>query len=88
MTKEAIRLCLKRKELRNNPKEVKDSLYLNNKGFGEIRNLEPFTEVQVLHLESNKLTRIHNLGTLKRLHSLYLQKNKISKNLSSFINVE
>lgn len=88
MTKEAIHLCLKRKELRNNPKEVKDSLYLNNRGFSEIRNLEPFTEVRVLHLESNKLTRIHNLEALKRLHTLYLQNNKIGKYLSSFINGE
>jgi len=78
MTKEAIHLCLKRKQLRDNPKEVKDSLYLNNRGFSEIRNLEPFTEVRVLHLESNKLTRINNLEALKRLQTLCLQKNKIA----------
>lgn len=88
MTKEAIHLCLKRKQLRDNPKEVKDSLYLNNRGFSEIRNLEPFTEVRVLHLESNKLTRINNLEALKRLQTLCLQKNKIGKRLRAFINGE
>ena len=44
MTKEAISFCIKRKELSANPL-LNERLYLHNKGFIEIRNLNKFTEV-------------------------------------------
>lgn len=84
MTKEAIRLCIKRKELYDNPEQVQ-RLYLHNKGFMEIRNLSPFTQVQYLFLEGNALTRICNLNAQKLLHSLYLQNNKLGK--TSYLNL-
>jgi hypothetical protein len=44
MTKEAISFCIKRKELSANPL-LNERLYLHNKGFVEITNLNKFTNV-------------------------------------------
>jgi dynein assembly factor 1 len=76
MSRDAIRFCIKRKELYESP-GLNERLYLHNKGFTEIRNLEPFTEVSSLFLEGNELTKIDGLSAQKQLQSLYLQKNKI-----------
>ncbi|KAL7532794.1 hypothetical protein ACHAXR_004854 [Thalassiosira sp. AJA248-18] len=76
MTKEAIRLCIKRKDF--DPVEIK-RLYLHHKGFMEIRNLSSFTHVTHLFLEGNALTTINKLNAQKRLQSLYLQKNKLER---------
>jgi dynein assembly factor 1 len=78
MTGDAIRFCIKKKELCDNP-ELNERLYLNNKGFAEIRNLEKYTGVRVLFLESNKLEMIDGLETLKHLQSLHLQENRIGE---------
>ncbi len=78
MTKEAICSCIKKKELRANP-ELNRKLNLRRRGFTEIRNLEMYTEVKELFLETNKLERIVGLDTLKRLQYLHLQKNRIGE---------
>ena len=78
MNDKAIRLCIKRKELCDNP-ELNDRLYLNHKGFEKIRSLEKYTEVKELHLDSNAFTRIENLGSQRQLQKLYLQNNKIGE---------
>jgi dynein assembly factor 1 len=78
MSKEAIRLCVKRQELLDNP-ELNERLYLHHNGFTQVQNLDDFTKAKILFLESNKLTKIENLQNLKNLESLHLQKNKIGK---------
>mmetsp|Transcript_39103 Transcript_39103/g.84319 ORF Transcript_39103/g.84319 Transcript_39103/m.84319 type:complete len:465 (+) Transcript_39103:113-1507(+) len=78
MTKEAIRLCLKRQELYDSP-ELNERLYLHHKKFMEIRNLEKFTQVKYLYLESNCLTKIDKLNAQKYLQSLHLQDNKLER---------
>ena len=83
MTKEAIRLCIKRKELCNNP-ELVERLYVHNKGFSEIQNLEEYSQVKALYLEGNALTKVNTgLNKQKHLVSLYLHDNKIGEILSS-----
>jgi len=78
MTKEAIRLCIKRKDLCDNP-ELNERVYLHNKGFVEIRNLEKYTQLRDLFIEGNELTKIENLDAQKRLRHLNLQKNKLER---------
>ena len=76
MTNEAIRLCIKRKELYENPDQI-ERLYLHNKGFVEIQNLSKFTQVRHLFLEGNALKTVTNMDDQKLLQSLYLHKNKL-----------
>ena len=76
MTNEAIRLCIKRKELYENPDQI-ERLYLHNKGFVEIQNLSKFTQVRHLFLEGNALKTVTNIDDQKLLQSLYLQNNKL-----------
>mmetsp|Transcript_6347 Transcript_6347/g.14091 ORF Transcript_6347/g.14091 Transcript_6347/m.14091 type:complete len:84 (+) Transcript_6347:131-382(+) len=76
ITKEAVRLCIKRKELIDNP-EMNERLYLHQKGFTEINNLKKYTQVKALFLESNQLTKISNLDAQRHLKELHLQNNKI-----------
>ena len=80
MTKDSIRLCIKRKELYDNP-ELNERLYLHHKGFTEIRNLENFTHLESLFLEANALTKIENIANKRHLQSLYLQNNKLGEEL-------
>ena len=76
MTKDAIRFCIKRKQWCDNP-ELNEMLYLHHKGFGEIRNLDDFTEITTLFLESNALAKIENLEAQHHMRTLYLQNNMI-----------
>ena len=78
MTRESIRLCIKRKELYDNP-ELNERLYLNHKGFTEIRNLEKYTQLVALFLDSNALTKIDKLDAQTCLQILHLQNNKIGE---------
>ena len=41
--------------------ELNELLYLHYAGFEKIENLEAYTQVQVLWLESNRITKIENL---------------------------
>jgi len=54
MSKDAIRLCVKRQEFMDNP-VLLQRLYLDNKGFAVIEHLQDFTHLEVLHLEKNKI---------------------------------
>lgn len=54
MSKDAIRLCVKRQEFMDNP-VLLQRLYLDNKGFALIQNLDDFKHLEVLHLEKNKI---------------------------------
>ena len=85
MTKEAIRLCIKRKELCDDP-ELNERLYLHHKGFVEIRNLDGFTQLTELFLEGNALKSIDRLNCQKYLKSLHLQRNKIGEILQRCVN--
>ena len=81
MSKDAIRLCIKREEFMDNPLLLQ-RLYLHHKGFNRIQNLDRFKELRVLFLESNSLTMIENLDNLKQLEELHLEKNKIGMCIS------
>ena len=55
--------------------ELNDVLYLHNKGFTKIRDLDPFINVKALWLNNNALTKIENIDKLAALTCLYLQEN-------------
>ena len=78
MSKEAIRLAIKRKKLCDNP-ELVERVYLHNKGFTEIQNLDQYTEIKDLFLEGNELTKINGLDAQNHLEHLNLQKNQIGE---------
>ena len=75
MTKDAIRLCIKRHDSAHSI----ERMYLHHKGFTDIGNLEEFTQVRCLFLEANNLTKIENLFPLQNLEILHIQKNKIGE---------
>lgn len=77
MTKDAIRLCIKRHD--SDSAHSIERMYLHHKGFTDIGNLEEFTQVRCLFLEANELTKIENLNELKNLEILHIQKNKIGE---------
>ncbi|KAL7530006.1 hypothetical protein ACHAWF_003200 [Thalassiosira exigua] len=78
MTREAITLCIKRKELFDNPESI-ERLYLHNKGFVAIENLDSFTNLRELFLEENALKKIDKLRFQKRLKSLHLHNNQLGE---------
>lgn len=59
--------------------ELNDVLYLHNKGFSKIRELDAFVNVKALWLNNNALTVIENLDSLTSLSCLYLQENFIER---------
>ncbi|CCW62742.1 unnamed protein product [Phytomonas sp. EM1] len=77
MTKEVIVASCKANGGYESPK-LNDQLFLHCKGFVEIKNLEPYTNVKVLWLEQNAITNLSGLEHQRDcLVSLFLQNNTI-----------
>jgi dynein assembly factor 1 len=88
MTPGTLRCCAVQNDGFETP-ECNDKLYLHFKGFKRIENLEPYTNLKCVWLESNGLANIEGLETCVELRSLYLQQNLIKKitGLSTLINL-
>lgn len=78
MTKKAILEQCKRNKLYTTPR-LNDVLYLHFQGFPKIENLEDYTGLKCLWLESNAISKIEGLDQQPNLKSLFLQNNLITK---------
>ncbi|KAG7210820.1 hypothetical protein KM043_012307 [Ampulex compressa] len=78
MTEELLRRHCKEHRLYQTP-HLNDVLYLHYKGFSFIENLEKYTGLKSLWLESNGVREIANLENQTELRCLYLHHNLISK---------
>lgn len=76
MTKKAIMDQCKRNKLYTTP-ALNDVLYLHFQGFTRIENLDEYTGLKCLWLESNAISKIDGLNHQPKLKSLYLQTNLI-----------
>ena len=59
--------------------ELNDKLYLHFKGYRKIENLEPYTGLVSIWLDSNGFDKIEGLAHLTKLRSLFMQKNLIGR---------
>ena len=78
MTKKSIRAICKKLNLYLTP-ELNDIIYLHFQGFSKIENLDEYTGLKCLWLESNGISKIENIGHLLKLKCLYLQQNLIEE---------
>lgn len=78
MTKKAILEQCKRNKLYTTA-ALNDVLYLHFQGFPSIENLDEYTGLKCLWLESNAISKIEGLDHQPKLKSLFLQNNLISK---------
>lgn len=78
MTKKAILDQCKRNKLYTTP-ALNDVLYLHFQGFPLIENLDEYTGLKCLWLESNAISKIEGLDQQAKLKSLFLQNNLITK---------
>ena len=77
MTKKVIVDQCKRNKLYATPR-LNDVLYLHFQGFHKIENLEDYTGLKCLWLESNAISKIEGLDNQPLLKSLFLQNNLIA----------
>ncbi|CAO1433177.1 unnamed protein product [Diamesa tonsa] len=77
MTKKVIADQCKRNKLYATPR-LNDVLYLHFQGFHKIENLEDYTGLKCLWLESNAISKIEGLDNQPLLKSLFLQNNLIA----------
>lgn len=77
MTKKVIVDQCKRNKLYATPR-LNDVLYLHFQGFQKIENLEDYTGLKCLWLESNAISKIEGLDNQPLLKSLFLQNNLIA----------
>ena len=59
--------------------DLNDTLYLHFAGYSHIENLQPYTRLRALYLESNALVEISGISHLAELRCLYLQNNFITR---------
>jgi dynein assembly factor 1 len=69
MTQSALRAICAEHKLYRTP-HLNDALYCNNKGFGELANLEPYCGLKALYLEGNALRTLQGLPALAELKCL------------------
>ena len=77
MTKKVIADQCKRNKLYATPR-LNDVLYLHFQGFHKIENLEDYTGLKCLWLESNAISKIEGVDNQPLLKSLFLQNNLIA----------
>ncbi|XP_022226571.2 dynein assembly factor 1, axonemal homolog [Drosophila obscura] len=78
ITAKGLREICKRDKLYQTPR-LNDVLYLHFQGYQCIENLDEYTELKSIWLESNAISEIQNLTKLTKLKCLYLQNNLITK---------
>jgi len=78
MTKKVILEQCKRNKLYTTPR-LNDVLYLHFQGFAKIENLDEYSGLKCLWLESNAISKIEGLEHQPHLKSLFLQNNLIAK---------
>lgn len=78
MTKKVILDQCKRNKLYTTP-SLNDVLYLHFQGFHKIENLDEYTGLKCLWLESNAISVIEGIDHQPNLKSLFLQNNLITK---------
>lgn len=58
---------------------LNDRLYLSNKGFNKMENLEEYFNIKALYFDSNAFSVIENIEKLTELRCLYLHNNSIDR---------
>lgn len=78
ITKQYLKDLCESLEMYTTP-HLNDSLYLSNKGFNKIENLEDYYNLKALYFDNNAFAKIENLDKLTELRCLYLHNNAIDR---------